>query len=698
MFLHKENKLKLKRIKLKNYRCFGEIEQIIDVNNMTLFIGNNSTGKTTALLALNCMFSEYSSDRNLTRRDFHLPKDTAPEDLEKQELSIEAVFEFDELSDNYPKNTIKDSIPVFFKSMVVSKPGENPYLRIRLEATWEKSSSIEGAIDSKIFYITCPEEVSISDVDKQIASRKDLDQIRVLYVPAIRDPEKQLRNTSGSMMYRMMSNINWSNSTRDNIRTTIETLNSHFMKESGVSILNQSIASQWKFYDSDSRYSDARLRFNSTDMESAIKKTEVVFQPTETGREYTIDQMGDGLRSLFYISLVDSILDVEVSIREKHEEDSQNPSFQGTPPVLTIIALEEPENHISPHLVGKLIRNLNSIAGKSNSQTIITSHSPAIVQRIDPKDLRYFRLDRECDATVVRKITLPDEEETAEQYKFVKEAIRAYPELYFSKLVILGEGDSEEILLPKFWETINPDIDTSGISIVPLGGRHVNHFWRLLNDLEIPYITLLDLDRERQGGDWGRIKYILTQLLAYGCISPELLRAKDEIISEEDLKGMNEWDTKQTERMENWINSLEKFHVFFSAPLDIDFLMLEHYGDFYKKKLSSREGPRFMEKVDGTKKQNSVKKAEKEEMTEAFCERIQEGVRATLKECGKDGSTYTLEQKKLMIWYSYFFLQRGKPTTHIEVISGLSREQLKEDMPPIFEKLIKDAEKLLQES
>ena len=404
------------------------------------------------------------------------------------------------------------------------------------------------------------------------------------------------------------------------------------------------------------------------------------------------------MRSLFYISLVDSILDVEVSIREKHEEDSQNPSFQGTPPVLTIIALEEPENHISPHLVGKLIRNLNSIAGKSNSQTIITSHSPAIVQRIDPKDLRYFRLDRECDATVVRKITLPDEEETAEQYKFVKEAIRAYPELYFSKLVILGEGDSEEILLPKFWETINPDIDTSGISIVPLGGRHVNHFWRLLNDLEIPYITLLDLDRERQGGDWGRIKYILTQLLAYGCISPELLRAKDEIISEEDLKGMNEWDTKQTGRMENWINSLENFHVFFSAPLDIDFLMLEHYGDFYKKKLSSREGPRFMEKVDGTEKQNSVKKAEKEEMTEAFCERIQEGVRATLKECGKDGSTYTLEQKKLMIWYSYFFLQRGKPTTHIEVISGLSREQLKEDMPPIFEKLIKDAEKLLQES
>ena len=690
--------MKLKKLKLKNYRCFGEIEQIIDINDMTLFIGNNSTGKTAALSALNCMFSEYSSDRILVRRDFHFPKNEMPEKIEKQELSIETVFEFDELADDDSGDSGKNAIPIFFKSMVVSEMGGMPYLRIRLEATWEKSSSIEGAIDSKIYYITCPEETTISDDDKQLASRKELDQIRVLYVPAVRDPEKQLRNTSGSMMYRMMNNVNWSDSTRDNIRRTIEELNFHFMEEPGVSILNKSISSQWKSYDSDARYSDANLRFNSTDMESAIKKTEVVFQPTETGKEYTIDQMGDGLRSLFYISLVDSILDVEMSMRKKYEEDSQNSSFQGIPPVLTIVALEEPENHISPHLIGKLIKNLNRVAKKPNSQTIITSHSPAIVRRIEPKDLRYFRLDREYDATAVQKITLPDEEEKAEQYKFVKEAVRAYPELYFSKLVILGEGDSEEILLPKFWEAINPDIDTSGISIVPLGGRHVNHFWRLLSDLKIPYITLLDLDRERQGGDWGRIKYVLEQLLAIGYEKEEILKTKRGMMTEKELKEMDTWDVTQTDCMISWITSLEKYHVFFSSPLDIDFLMLEHYGDYYKKNLSSKEGPRFMEKVGETGKKKLVKTAEGGEITEAFCERIQAAVRATLKKCGKTGETYTLEQQKLMIWYSYFFLQRGKPTTHIEVISRLSRKELKKSMPPVFEKLIKDAENLLWES
>ena len=52
--------------------------------------------------------------------------------------------------------------------------------------------------------------------------------------------------------------------------------------------------------------------------------------------------------------------------------------------------------------------------------------------------------------TEVRSITLPDKEKLSDQYKYIKEAVKAYPELYFAKLVILGEGDSEEIILPKF--------------------------------------------------------------------------------------------------------------------------------------------------------------------------------------------------------------------------------------------------------
>lgn len=78
--------MKLSKLKLWNYRCFGSEEQVILIDQLTTFIGNNSAGKTAALSALNCMFSENSNDRILHRSDFHLPKDILPDEMEQQSL------------------------------------------------------------------------------------------------------------------------------------------------------------------------------------------------------------------------------------------------------------------------------------------------------------------------------------------------------------------------------------------------------------------------------------------------------------------------------------------------------------------------------------------------------------------------------------------------------------------------------------
>lgn len=687
--------MRLSKLKLMNYRCFGSEEQVILIDDLTTFIGSNSAGKTAALSALNCMFSENSGDRILKRSDFHLPKEMAPDELESQKLYIEAVFEFEELQPETGGGEY--AIPIFFQHLVVDNPGGLPYLRIRLEATWEKSSTIEGSIDSKISYITCPESVEIEENHHAPAARRDLDKIRVVYIPAVRDPSRQLKNASGTMMYQVMSSINWSEETKGNVKAKIKELNEQFEGEKGVSMFGTSLANQWKAYDSDDRYSTASLRFNSTDIETSIRKTEVIFEPTETGKEYTIDQMGDGLRSLFYISLVDSILDVEGKMQREIEADPENTSFSRKPPILTIVALEEPENHIAPHLLGKLVGNLRNIAGKSNAQAIMTSHSPAIVKRVDPENLRYFRMDKEVLATRVRCITLPEKESTQDQYKYIKEAVRAYPELYFAKLVILGEGDSEEIILPKYWEALKGSVDVGGISIVPLGGRHVNHFWRLLNDLQIPHITLLDLDREREGGGWGRIKYVLKQLIANGHDRNALLTTKSGILTDKQLEEMSEWDVSDVASMQTWLDWLEQYNVFFSAPLDIDFMMLEQMESVYKKSLDTTEGPRLEVIEDEEKKRILIQTIEGTGAYRTEYEtRIKKDIKSTLKEEGGDGSTYSAEQQKLMVWYTYFFLNRGKPSTHIAVLSRLSDEAIKDNIPPVLKRLMETAERILK--
>ena len=48
-----------------------------------------------------------------------------------------------------------------------------------------------------------------------------------------------------------------------------------------------------------------------------------------------------------------------------------------------------------------------------------------------------------------------------------------------------------------------------------------------------------------------------------------------------------------------------------------------------------------------------------------------------------------------MIWYQYLFLGRGKPRTHMQFLSSISDDELKRFLPPVFEKKVKRAEKLL---
>lgn len=685
--------MRLSKIKLHNYRCFGPGEQVITIDDVTAFIGNNSTGKTAALSAINCMFSSNGSDRVLKRSDFHLPKDKKPDDVEKIELYIEAVFTFEELDDE----SKTAAIPTFFQSLVVDNPQGTPYLRIRLEATWEKSSTVEGAIESHIYYICCPETESDIENNKHTATRRELDHIRVIYVPAVRDPSKQLKNASGSMLYQIMNSINWSDTIKENVEEKIKELNAQFLREKGISILGESIGTQWKSYDWDQRYSKATLRFNSTDIDSCIKKSEVVFLPTPTGRESTIDDLSDGLRYLFYISLVDSLLDIEMKIQNELEKDASDVHFSYKPPYLTIIALEEPENHIAPHLIGNLFSNIERLSSRNNAQTILSSHSTAIIKRTEPDNIRYFRLSNTDYTTEVHSITLPDKEKLSDQYKYIKEAVKAYPELYFAKLVILGEGDSEEIILPKFWIAKNGSIDTSGISIVPLGGRHVNHFWRLLNDLHIPHITLLDLDKERNGGGWGRIKYVLDQLIQNGFDRNMVLSTQHGVMDVETFEKKNMWDISDSKYLDSWIDYLERYHVFFSAPLDIDFLMLEHYTDIYKGLIGNNEGPYIMVEENGEKHQRTILDIEEAGTTcTEYKERVDNDIRHALKEHGGDGITYTEEQRKLMVWYTYFFLNRGKPSTHIEAFSKMDDNILKGTMPSTFKRLFADAENLLR--
>ncbi|PAD28724.1 ATP-dependent nuclease [Paenibacillus sp. 7523-1] len=662
--------MKLTKLVLNNYRSFGPNDTTINITDLTAFVGHNSSGKTTILSALQKLFG----NSRINKSDFHIPLDKTSDEIVESNFYIESYFDFfDEDSEGEDEDDY--GIAQYFENFIVDQPGGNPYIVIRLDASFKKGSSPEGIIDCKYYYVVNKGENGLKPI-----SANDRDKIQVLYIPAVRNPSEQLKNATGTILWRILNQINWKDSDKELINNKIDELDKQVAEQSGISQVRKVVSSQWRNYHSDSRYNEANIKFGSSDLDSILQKLEVEFTPSHTEKSFKVNDLGDGLKSLFYLTLIDSLLELEneaiTEIKNKIVQEERVLNID--PPALTLILVEEPENHVSPHLLGKVIKNLNNIRSKNNSQVLITSHSPSIIKRVDPTEIRHLRIEN--GKTIVNEILLP--KKIDESYKYVKEAIKAYPELYFASLVLLGEGDSEEILIPKFLGLYMEELDDVDISVVPLGGRHVNHFWKLLNQLNIPYITLLDLDRERDGGGWGRIKYALKQLLENGSTREDLLKLEDgSVLSVHDLDNMHNWETNDL--IDGWIKVLELQNVYFSNPLDVDFLMLENYLDAYLATLEKNEGP-LIKITEGEKQKRVNELSEDDKKSTAYQERVNSDVRRALKKNGGDGKTYTKEQKELMVWYGYFFLTRGKPVTHLQAINYIDEDVLLEKIPEVF--------------
>ena len=320
-------------------------------------------------------------------------------------------------------------------------------------------------------------------------------------------------------------------------------------------------------------------------------------------------------------------------------------------PALTLIAVEEPENNLAPFYLSRIIRQIEDLTRGRRAQAVVSSHSPSILARVDPAQVRHFRLDPANRSAWVRSIRLPEAEEEAS--KFVREAVRTYPELYFARFAVLGEGASEEVVLPRLAEALGFAIDRSFVAVVPLGGRHVNHLWRLLTDLDIPHATLLDLDWGRAGGGWGRIKTACAQLLENG-VSPRALFG-EHLHADGPAGNLIAFDglaANDAANLDAWAKWLRQFGVFFCAPLDLDYSMLQAFPAVYQVVEPGRQGP-----------------SNRGDPRTAVL--------------GDDGmpALYPADHDGPLRWYRYLFLGRGKPSTHVRVLSGLPDADLAAGAP-----------------
>lgn len=615
--------MKLQTIRLSSFQSFGAVPTEVALEEITYLIGPNGSGKTAALQALCRLFAFDPSLRRILRSDFHVPfNENAPP--AERELWIEADFLFPELGNDEDNSTVSPH----FGHMRLDEIDGTPRVRFRLNATM----GLDGDIEESLVYVLDINPDGSPLTTAQVP-RSERNHISVHYLPARRDPADHIAYGANALLGRMLRAVNW-DAERDAIKGLTDQISDSLASNPSISAFSASLKAAWGALHKGSFFADPKLTFVASEIDALLRHMSVSFTPGHDEQLVDFSRLSDGQKSMLYLSLVLSSQAIGRAVLA--EEDTSFDADKLRPPVFTVVAVEEPENSLSPHYLGRIVNALNGMTGDGDAQALIATHAPSMLRRVAPERIRYLRLTQERTSRVTH-IQLPAAADEA--HKFVREAVQAFPEVYFSRLVVLGEGDSEEIVLPRLLQAKGAPVDESAVSIAPLGGRHINHFWRLLSALQIPYLTLLDLDVARHQGGWGRIKYANDQLEQY---RPEQKLPKDHSIPK--------WNSSKhmVRDYGNYLDALEDRDVYFSYPMDLDFAMLLAYPEPY-----------------------GVVKEAPEEST----------IKAVLGKSHHDASQYIEDEQQLFGTYYSSFKLGSKPAAHIEALAKLSDADLLANIP-----------------
>ncbi len=656
----------LEKIILSNFRCFNENEtQILLEEDLSCFVGNNGSGKTTLIVALKRLFGSSREDRYITRDDFYLAPNEDHKSINGRELYLEVIFSFPELEGRVEK--VHEVCPAFYPVIYADEEDGKLQARMRLEAQWE-DTEYEDEVQSKIYWITTSQKVEFGESSdfKFPVSSHDRKHIKLRYVPAFRDSKAMLKNEVRVLTKTLEDYTEISSESENKIETHSKNLSDEIQKLTAIEITTGILKDIWSQIHDETlaHYQNPKLEATPTKIGELLRSISIKLSPSEDGGSRDISELSDGQISLLYFTLAIALYDIE----QKHHAGKAEgfKTLDRDIPVFTIFAFEEPENHLSPYYLGKVLQTLQTKTKTLKATGIITSHSSSVVRRMDRvEQIRYFRQDTISDHrhSVVKSILLPSKK-TEEDYKYINQAVLAHPELYFSKLVLLGEGDSEKIIIPQLAKKLGFDLDPSFVSFIKLGGRHVNHMWRLLSDLELPFMTLLDMDLGRSGAGPARIKYAIDELkkIEKKFSSPSGITAED--IEQQSL-------TFKT--LEPFAIELEDSDVFYSYPLDLDMAMIRSFPGQYNAS-NARESQR----------------------TDLVRTVLGEAHEDDNKYNDNDCKTYSDEELKK---YRHLFCTKSKVSSHYQAMAEivqLEDNDVKDKCPDFITRLIKKSSKLLK--
>ena len=639
----------IESISLRNFKCFGNAATKITVQpGITGFVGDNGAGKTAALEALKRLFSPVSSERQLRRSDVHFGFGEDNNSVDEREIVIDLVFGFSDPS----------AIPHLFNDIFFDASDQSLKVRLVLEGHYIKSESYEDEIEIRLYTVRTLDEVPFGPNDeRKIPVRgKSTQFAELVYIPAHRDTLGVTRHALKNVLKRIERSAEWDDATRNQSQEFAKQLESSLNSIPAIGTITQDLKTYWTSLH-DSHYdADPIISVVATEFEQLIRDLTLRFEKSPGGGQRQLEELSEGQVSLLYFALSATLHNLIWKMEAAAPANlSGFKAIDFVPAPLTIFALEEPENHLAPFYLPRLIKLLENLIKTSSAQSFVTSHSTGVLSRISPRKVRYFRHCRSSLISDVREMPLPKEGSDIDN--FLHQVILANPEIYFARLVIIGEGDSERIVIPRIAEAFGVSLDPSFVAFVPIGGRHAQHLWKLVVGLNIPCITLLDFDLGRHNAGMGRIKNAATWLQEAG-----INLDSSKVISNDELTP---------EHIDSWVNWLRQYWVFYSTYLDLDMMMLKAFPIAYAPKRA----------FDPAKDEQA--KIAKDVFGDSGAGNV---------DLSRIGSELTIEE---LFAYKNLFKSRSKPASHFKALATLDDTAIVADCPEPLRAMIELAKSIL---